>query len=252
MIAQRVIFLSEIQSFDIRMLLTIATLLVAIPFCAAGNTTHWSVGNIIIPDSTVRFRLDIYSPTTPGSYPVLVFLTGLSGLIPATFYKTLATTVTEEGVIIIGISKIENFRPEKMAVHLTNFLGWVVKPNDGAARLFDEQKAVQGVIPDVERLGFMSHSAGGHSIIQYLNTTCGPLTLLVMMNPVDGLDPFGLVDDFITRMALFTRLFSSLRRFFLDPPTPLPFRIPTLIISAGYGKVRFPWRRYMFLVTCRQ
>ena len=105
------------------MLLTIATLLVAIPFCAAGNTTHWSVGNIIIPDSTVRFRLDIYSPTTPGSYPVLVFLTGLSGLIPATFYKTLATTVTEEGVIIIGISKIENFKARKDGCSSDQFLG---------------------------------------------------------------------------------------------------------------------------------
>lgn len=176
--------------------------LIAVPLVLGGGTEHWSVGNIFIDDPTIGFRVDIYSPTTPGSYPVLIFLPGLGGLVPATFYTKMITTIAEQDVILIGISKIENVKPEKMAVHVGNFLNWVIKPDDGAARLFAEHKAVQGVTPNMTLLGFLSHSSAAHSLGQYLNGTCGPVKLIIMMNPVDGIDPWGEVQDFITRMKI--------------------------------------------------
>lgn len=182
------------------MFLIVTLLLVAIPFVSGEDVAHWSIGNMIISDPNVRFRLDMYSPTTPGSYPILVFLTGLSGSIATTHYKTLMTTIAQEKVIIVGLSKIENIAPERMATHVANFLDWTVKPNDGVVRLFAKHEAVKGVIPDIERLGFLTHSAAGHPLAQYLNGTCGNLKLAVMMNPVDGMDPFGIFNDFITRM----------------------------------------------------
>ncbi|CAF1132739.1 unnamed protein product [Adineta steineri] len=194
--------------------------LTTICFSSAGKIDHWSVGNIIITDPTIRFRLDIYSPTTPGSYPVLIYLPGLAGLVPSTFYTTMVTTIAQQNVILIGISKIENIKPEKISIHIATFLEWIIKPNDGATRLFAEHKAVKDVLPNMDRLGFLTHSSAAHSLGQYLNTTCGPLKLIIMMNPVDGIDPFGIVQDFITH-----------------PPTPLPFRTPTLIISAGLDNV---------------
>ena len=182
------------------MLLALLILLISISVSSADNKTdHWSVGNIIIKDPTIIFRLDIYSPTTPGSYPVLIFLPGLAGLVPAPFYNSLVTTVAEQNVILIGLSKIENIKPEKVAAHLIEFMDWIVKPDDGATRLFSEHKGVQGVKPNMEHLGFLTHSAGAHPVGQYLNATCGSVKLLIMMNPVDGIDPFGKIQDFITR-----------------------------------------------------
>jgi len=181
------------------MFFTLLVLVIVIPLASTGNTEHWSVGSVILPDPTVHFRLDIYSPTTPGSYPVLVFLPGLSGLVSATYYKTLVTTIAEQNVIVVGISKLEDIKPEKVAVHVGELLDWAVTPNDGIARLFAEHKAVEGVTPNLDRLGFLSHSSAAHPLGQYLNTTCGSLKLVIMMDPVDGIDPFGIIQDFITR-----------------------------------------------------
>lgn len=222
------------------MFYTVFVLLIAIPLSSTAGTDHWSVGSIIIKDPTTHFRLDMYSPTTPGSYPVVVFLAGFSGVVPATYYTTMMTNIAEQNVILIGISKIESIKPEKVAVHLTDFFQWLIQPDDGAARLFAEHKAVQGVTPNTTQLAFMSHSSAAHPLGQYLNSTCGPVKLIIMMNPVDGIDPFGKVQDFITRKRNGTKLnnstiLSCIRS--LDPPTPLPFRTPALIISAGFGKI---------------
>ncbi|UJR35499.1 hypothetical protein I4U23_028253 [Adineta vaga] len=202
------------------MFVTFIILLVVLPLSWAGPTNHWSVGNIIITKPDIRFRLDIYSPTTPGLYPVLIYLPGLAGLVPSTFYTTMVTAIAEQNVILVGISKIENIKPEKISVHMGEFLEWAMKPNDGIAHLFAEHKQVKQVLPNLERLGFLTHSSAAHSLGQYMNTTCGPIKLIIMMNPVDGIDPFGIVQDFITH-----------------PPTPLPFRTPALIISAGLDNV---------------
>ena len=182
-----------------QMLLVFFAILIALPFSSAGGTVHWSVGNIIIDDPTIYFGLEIFSPTTSGSYPMMIFLTGLNGLAPMTAYTELLTTVAEQNIIVIAISKIGNIKPEKVAVHVGHFLDWVIKPDDGAARLFAEQKAVEGVTPNTTRLGFLSHSSAAHPLGQYLNGTCGPIKLIVMMNPVDGIDPWGRIDDFVTR-----------------------------------------------------
>ena len=176
-------------------------LLINLHLTSTGPIDYWSVGNIIISKPDIRFRVDIYSPTTPGSYPVLIFLPGLAGLVPSTFYTSLVTAIAERNVILVGISKIENIKPEKMSIHIGNFLAWAMEPNDGITRLFAEHKQVREVHANLERLAFLTHSSAAHSLGQYMNSTCGPIKLIIMMNPVDGIDPFGIVQDFITRMA---------------------------------------------------
>lgn len=62
----------------------------------------------------------------------------------------------------------------------------------------------------------LSHSASGHVYCSRLVETCADNPkLLILLDPVDGYDPFGIIHDNVVP----------------DPPATLSFRMPTLIIA---------------------
>jgi pimeloyl-ACP methyl ester carboxylesterase len=63
----------------------------------------------------------------------------------------------------------------------------------------------------------MGHSAGGHIVTQYLNNTCRFVKGLILLDAVDGMDPFGIIKIYITH-----------------PPQMLPFVTPSLVIATGF------------------
>lgn len=76
-------------------------------------------------------------------------------------------------------------------------------------------KRAYGVVADIdERMILIGHSAAGHVTTQYLNQTCGKVKLQVLLDPVDGADPFGIKNDFITTPGKF-----------------LPYATPVLVLS---------------------
>ena len=100
-------------------------------------------------------------------------------------------------------------------------------------RWFDEnlesvlRQRVPGVKANLDsELILVGHSAAGHALTQYLNGTCGKAKMLILLSPVDGLDPLGIVKNFI-----------------ITPGKMLPFAIPTLVIAAELdpeNKMGFP------------
>ncbi len=89
-------------------------------------------------------------------------------------------------------------------------------------QLFESKYApeqIRGIVmPDFSTFGvtLMSHSAGGRVVCSYLAKNCGPVNGLILLDPVDGMDPFGIIKDYVTH-----------------PPSPLPFQVPTLIVASG-------------------
>ena len=78
------------------------------------------------------------------------------------------------------------------------------------------KQRVPGVKANLDsELILVGHSAAGHAMTQYLNGTCGKAKMLILLSPVDGLDPFGMV-----------------KKFIITPGKKLPFAIPTLVIAA--------------------
>ena len=80
--------------------------------CLGNEVVSWNFGSFIHPkNSSVEFDLKFYAPTEPGEYPVMVYLSGLDGIAPASFYVDFLTKVTLETKAIIITFDI--FKPPK-------------------------------------------------------------------------------------------------------------------------------------------
>jgi len=84
-----------------------------------------------------------------------------------------------------------------------------------------------GMTLDFERMIIMGHSAGNHINVNYLKQNCRNFVANIMLSPVDGADPFGIIDEYC-----------------ITPGEFLNFNMPTLVIQAGLdpvpGKPSYP------------
>ena len=46
------------------------------------NITRIKISSYILPNKTLNMEMDVVMPTAKGTYPAILFLTGLSGLAP--------------------------------------------------------------------------------------------------------------------------------------------------------------------------
>jgi len=75
-----------------------------------------------------------------------------------------------------------------------------------------------GVTFSLDRVYFAGHSSGNHILAEYLKGACSDQTAgWIMVDPVDGSDPFGIIDNFA-----------------ITPGEPLEFSLPSAVLAAGY------------------
>jgi hypothetical protein len=191
------------------------------------SVVTWHFGSDIHhKNKSLHFNIQIFSPTTPGNYSLIYFLTGLDGIVATSFYRdfsTLLSLETRSIVVAYDSFRIPPPFPDKEENWFQVTLEWTIA---NVNALFNDKSTpiqIRGhVFPDVKTYGvsLMSHSASGHPIVSYLNKTCGLVTNAILLDPVDGYDPFGLVKIFITH-----------------PPTKLPFETPILLATTGLANV---------------
>ena len=64
------------------------------------------------------------------------------------------------------------------------------------------------------------HSSGAHVIVNYLRLGCFNIKGLILLSPVDGVDPFGFINEYC-----------------ITPGEKLNFETPTLVLIAGLDSV---------------
>ena len=170
-------------------------LVITLLFCNVAviftTTTSWTIPNVN------DFTVGIYSPSKPGKYPVLIFVTGFRARVPVASYSDLLTKIAEEDVIVIGVGSIVNTTQSYVEERFTEFVTDITDPVSGAKKLFKDNPMTKNVVPDLgDALGFLCHSAGCQTTTGYLTKRCGTpnaeVKLSIMISPVDGTNPFGL------------------------------------------------------------
>ena len=77
-----------------------------------------------------------------------------------------------------------------------------------------------GLFLDNENLVLMGHSSGAHVVVEFMKHHCNLVKGQVLFSPVDGVDPFGLINNFA-----------------ITPGQPLNYNVPSLLIMTGLDSV---------------
>lgn len=89
-------------------------LLVVAANSSAKELVKFTISSYILPDKQLSMELDVAVPRNPASYPVILYLTGLSGVLPSFFQSNLIDSVAEQGyawlTVIILLSRSPRFR----------------------------------------------------------------------------------------------------------------------------------------------
>jgi hypothetical protein len=170
---------------------------------------HAVAGDAI--DSGLGFNLHYTAPSDSGSYPVILFVSGFSGLAPAFTYSTLTNNIANKGYIVVGMDHVQlpDYPSQGQAFH--DIMEWTKAGNLTLAL----QDAKIAAVPDLDRVAVMGQSAGNHVVGQGLTDGCSLAKAQIMIDPVDGFDPFGFVQS----------------ENLITPGKPLKYTIPTLLMD---------------------
>jgi len=162
----------------------------------------------------LNHELDVWAPDDAGKFPVIYFLGGLGGIIPGIAYDTAMRSIASHGYIVLDpwaivSNPVSNYEAE-----------WLVEVQAWVEEHLEERLHGDGFSSsmhmDNENVFLMGHSAGSHVIVEYLKHHCNKVKGQILFSPVDGFDPFGLVDIFA-----------------ITPGEYLNYDTPTLVIMAG-------------------
>eukprot|EP00756_Hemistasia_phaeocysticola_P013680 Hpha_TRINITY_DN15295_c3_g11::TRINITY_DN15295_c3_g11_i1::g.68473::m.68473/K08099/E3.1.1.14; chlorophyllase len=182
----------------------VAALMAADPFAPGSHKVNVVSGKL---PSDLKWDYRISAPTEAGSYPVMTYVTGFGGVVPGSLYGNLTDSIAAEGVVVITLSRIASPAPVKDAALLAASLPWFQANASGL---------VAPAVPDWDKYVMSAHSAGNHVNCDFLQNQCGPARAIVMMDPVDGFDPYGIVKNYC-----------------ITPGQKVNFTIPALLLRCG-------------------
>jgi pimeloyl-ACP methyl ester carboxylesterase len=166
---------------------------------------------LAVTGDDLGFNMHYNAPKDAGTYPVILFVSGFSGDAPAFAYGDVVKQLVNHEYIVVGMDhlKFPDYPEQGQAFH--DIMEW------SAAGHLQEALKDAGVsaVADLERVAVMGQSAGNHVVGQGLTDGCSLAKAAVMIDPVDGFDPFGVIQ----------------KQNLITPGEKLKFTIPSLLLD---------------------
>lgn len=70
---------------------------------ACQELIKFSISSYILPDKKLEMELDVTSPRISNEYPIILYMTGLSGLTPSFTQSVLIDSIAQVGNVFITV-----------------------------------------------------------------------------------------------------------------------------------------------------
>jgi hypothetical protein len=189
---------------------------------------------LIGPFDVKTVRISPSSSVDSPPFEIVAFLPELKGL-PGN-YAAVLSHIASHGIAVVG-SDIPTPRTAvegalSRAKDVAEVLRYLTA--DDAAAFQHEVQRVGGpaeVFLDVKNgFGLLAHSIGGHAMLQMIESiSCFGAQFIALMDPVDGLDPYGFEKQFLIPPGI-------------HPEVKVNFSVPVVLLVTGYGwqSVNYP------------
>ncbi|XP_023344690.1 chlorophyllase-1 isoform X2 [Eurytemora carolleeae] len=151
--------------------------------------------------------IDVWAPDTnePLVSPIIYMVGGFGGLLPG--IASFGFTIVQPWML--GNNPVTNYQ----GVWLNDVMDWVeIHLQDK----LENEEIGYGLVIDHDSKFLMSHSSGGHIVVEFLKHNCRDIKGQILFSPVDGFDPYGIVDIYA-----------------ITPGQYLNYEIPSLILMCG-------------------
>jgi len=155
----------------------------------------------------------VYAANTKAALPTIFFVSGFGANAPVFGYSDLLTKIASKGYVIVGVDRLSIPNYPKEARKFMDVLAWA---KSGSLKQEMVKKGLTAT-PDLDSTVVMAQSAGNHIVGQALADNCMYAKAFVMIDPVDGLDPFGIVKS----------------ENLIHPGTKVNFSTPAIILDNG-------------------
>merc|ERR1711865_505133 len=184
------------------------------------QVSEWEYGTHRHPIADVTLHAKIWAPkcinnSATDELPVYAFVTAFGGNVGVSDYNQIFSHAASHNIVVIGYDYGGGLVPDYLQLgHKFN------SANSWMADHLGAEFAAHNVsgVPDFQnQLAVGGHSAGNHIALQGLVYGCGTAKGLLMIDPVDGVDPYGFEKIYVIP----------------TPPTRLNVTIPALHIETG-------------------
>ena len=223
----------------------LAIVSVTLALCAAdANVIEYDIGTQNKPNAAYApWHLHVWAPSSPSPAParVMFFAPGFAGFMASTDYSEILSTVAANtNTVVVGIDRKLKLA-HGLVVNYTDLAytaGKVIEEyieNDEGLLKDCKSHGFSGTINTKSDFVFAAHSAGNHlSVRRMVNWGCQKFTSMVMIDPVDGEDPEGIIKEYV-----------------IHPPAPVNFTIPALHIMTGKDPQGHPSCAPAFMANAR-